>query len=40
MKHSNRFVAICIMSVIFLLVASQPLLAAERIIRLVVPGCE
>jgi hypothetical protein len=40
MKHSNRFVTICIMSVIFLLVASQPLLAAERIIRLVVPGCE
>jgi hypothetical protein len=40
MKHSTRFVTICIMSVIFLLVASQPLFAAERIIRLVVPGCE
>ncbi|MGZ3578072.1 MAG: hypothetical protein ACXU9G_03090 [Syntrophales bacterium] len=40
MKHSNRFVTVCILSVIFLLVASQPLLAAERIVRMVVPGCE
>jgi copper chaperone CopZ len=40
MKHSKRFVTVCILSVIFLLVASQPLLAAEKIIRMVVPGCE
>ncbi|MGZ3596879.1 MAG: hypothetical protein ACXWMS_03435 [Syntrophales bacterium] len=40
MKHSNRFVTVCVLSVIFLLVASQPLLAAERIVRMVVPGCE
>ena len=40
MKHCNRFVTVCILSVIFLLVASQPLLAAERIVRMVVPGCE
>jgi hypothetical protein len=40
MKHSSRFVTVCILSVIFLLVASQPLLAAERIVRMVVPGCE
>jgi len=40
MKHINHFISVCILSVIFLLVASQPLLAAERIIRMVVPGCE
>ena len=40
MKHSKRFVTVCILSVICLLVASQPLIAAERIIRMVVPGCE
>jgi hypothetical protein len=40
MKHSKRFVTVWIMSVVFLLVASQPLLAAERIVRMVVPGCE
>jgi hypothetical protein len=40
MQHSKRFVTVGILSVIFLLVASQPLLAAERIIRMVVPGCE
>ncbi|HEX7534522.1 MAG TPA: hypothetical protein VF343_04625 [Syntrophales bacterium] len=40
MKHSKRFVTVCILSMIFLLVASQPLFAAERIIKMVVPGCE
>jgi hypothetical protein len=40
MKHNKRFVTVCILSVMFLLVASQPLLTAERIIRMVVPGCE
>lgn len=40
MKHRKRFVTICILSMIVLLIASQPLLAAERIVKLVVPGCE
>ena len=40
MKHSKHFLAVCILSVMFLLVASQPLFAAERIVRMVVPGCE
>ncbi|MGA3208555.1 MAG: hypothetical protein ABSE05_12120 [Syntrophales bacterium] len=40
MKHSKRFATVCILSVIFLLVASQPILAVERTIRMVVPGCE
>jgi hypothetical protein len=30
MKHSNRFVTVCILSMIFLLVASQPLLATLK----------
>jgi hypothetical protein len=40
MQHSRRFVTVGILSAIFLLIASQPLLAAERIISMVVPGCE
>ena len=40
MKNSKRFVTVCVLSVILLLVAAQPLLAAERIISMVVPGCE
>ena len=40
MQHSRRFVTVGILSVIFLLAASQPLFAAERIISMVVPGCE
>jgi len=40
MKNSKRFVNVCVLSVMLLLVAAQPLLAAERIISMVVPGCE
>jgi hypothetical protein len=40
MKHSKHFVTACILIVIFLLAAVQPILAAERIIKMVVPGCE
>jgi hypothetical protein len=36
-KHS---IIICLLSLTFLLVASQPIFAAERIIKMVVPGCE
>ena len=40
MRHSKRFVAVCILGVMFLLIASQPLFAAERIVKMIVPGCE
>ena len=40
MKYNKRFATACMLSVLFLFIASQPLLAAERIIRMVVPGCE
>jgi len=40
MRNLRRFVTICILSAMFLFVAVQTLLAAERIIRMVVPGCE
>jgi copper chaperone CopZ len=36
-KHS---IIICLLSLTFLLVASQPIFAAERIVKMVVPGCE
>jgi len=34
------FIIVCLFSVIGLLLASQPLFAAERIVKMVVPGCE
>ena len=40
MKHKKYYLIICILSVILLLVASQTLFAAERIVKMVVPGCE
>ncbi|MGC9975654.1 MAG: hypothetical protein ABSC57_02890 [Syntrophales bacterium] len=40
MKHKKYYVIIFILSVILLLVASQTLFAAERIVKMVVPGCE
>ena len=40
MKNRKRFVTVCVLSAIFLLVAAQPLFAAEKIIKMVVPGCE
>jgi len=40
MKNRKRLVTVCFLSAIFVLIAAQPLLAAEKIIRIVVPGCE
>ncbi len=40
MKRRKRFITICLLSVMFLLVASQPIFAAERIVKMIVPGCE
>jgi len=40
MKRRNHPFIICLLNVMFLLVASQPLFAAEKIVKMVVPGCE
>jgi len=40
MKRRKHSLIICLLSVTFLLVASQPIFAAERIVKMVVPGCE
>ena len=40
MKLRKHFFIVCLLSVMFLLVASQPIFAAERIVKMVVPGCE
>jgi len=40
MKRRKHSLIICFLSVMFLLVASQSIFAAERIVKMVVPGCE
>jgi hypothetical protein len=40
MKRRHHFIIVCFLSVMFLLVASQQIFAAERIVKMMVPGCE
>ena len=40
MKQRKHFLIVFIMSVTLLLFASQSLFAAERIVKMIVPGCE
>ncbi len=40
MKRRKHSLIVCLLSVMLLLVTLQPLFAAERIIKMVVPGCE
>ena len=40
MKRIKHSLIIGLLGVVCLLVASQPIFAAERIVKMVVPGCE
>ena len=40
MRQRKHYLIICLLSVMFLIVASQPIFAAEKIVKMVVPGCE
>ena len=40
MKKKLHLVVICILGVIFIIAAAQPVHAAERVVKLIVPGCE
>jgi hypothetical protein len=40
MKQRKHFIVVCLLSVMFVFVASQPTFAAERIVKMMVPGCE
>lgn len=40
MERRKQYLIVCLLSVMFLLFASQPIFAAERIVKMVVPGCE
>jgi hypothetical protein len=40
MKPRKHFIVVCLLSTMLLLIASLPVFAAERTIKMVVPGCE